>query len=47
MSPTNDRPGTAGAGRGRPSLLGMGAAGRLVGALAISAALWVAVWWAS
>jgi hypothetical protein len=33
--------------RAATSLLGMSAARRLVGALAVSAAAWLAVWWAS
>jgi len=47
MSPMSNRPGATGRERAAPSLLGMSAAVRLVGALAISVALWVAVWWAA
>lgn len=47
MSRTSERPVVAVRERGAASLLGMSAARRLVGALAISAAAWLAVWWAS
>jgi len=47
MSPTSDRPGPAGRDGRAASLLGMSAARRLAGALAISVAAWLAVWWAS
>lgn len=47
MSPMSNQPGATGREREAQSLLGMSAAVRLIGALAISGALWVAVWWAS